>query len=303
MIDLKDYVRMIEEGQGVYDGCEELAKYIADIINSNPNEDFFVISGDDLTFKNIFFKNLLIYVERPTIEEDATYHIKTKDENKVLKLCKNTIKWNIKDKIFNFIELSIDYNSINHYDIAHELNHSYEDYKIKKKDSNKSILSYIGDLEAYGKAKQYYSIGSPMHQVVGYIEYVSTGTELRAFTTQALIKLRENLDKYNNFDDAIQWQSEHNEVFKKFIKMSTEFKNYLENESDRKILAKIYRNIHNTKKTATNKEKYYRLDTETKEFNTNQIIKKLENKYSEVYQALTKHINTILNDYAKKFDI
>ena len=300
MIDLKDYVRMIEEGQGVYDGCEELAKYIVEIIKSNPNEDFFIISGDDLKFKNIFFKNLLIYIENLSVKEDAAYHVKTKDESKVLEYCKNIVKWDIKDKIFNFIEISVDRNNINHYDIGHELNHSYEDYEIHKNDPNKDILSYI-DPEAYGRAKTFYTKGNPMQKVVGYIIYVSTGTELRAFTTQALIKFKENLDKYNNFDDALIWQKKNNKVFKEYIENKESFEHYIENKTYKEVIARIYKQILDTDKNIKNDKLKNR--NKFSNLKTNEIIEKLSNNLLKFEHSLTKHINIILKDYAKKFSI
>lgn len=203
---MKSLIQFINESQ-IYNGGEDLAKYISKIIKDNPKENFFIINANDLTFKNIFFKHLLIYVNENINEKliDAKYHNK-KDNSKVEQLLNKTFKWNKENKIFNYIELSIWTTSendreIDYSDLTHELRHAWDDYQERLKYPDKDIFTSI-DIEKYNISRNLYNANNRFEIIVGYINYVTDKFEINAFSTQAMSKLKANLDKYSNFDDA-----------------------------------------------------------------------------------------------------
>lgn len=297
MISLSEYVRRIEEKQGVYDGCDDLARYIADLISKNLNKNFIVVPTEGLKFQNIFTKFILIYLEgiNESIKH-AQYHsddIKNKD--KVLEFSKELINWDNENNIFNFIELTVELSDDNleldHYTIGHELNHAYEDYNYRLTHPGKSYTDYI-DFTKYNKALKYtetdYFTNKPTHSlpeyVIGFIEYLSTGTETRAHVAQALMKFKDNLDKYDNFEDAIDWQKNNNKIFQLYNFLETKFHGYQKIDKLKEIMCNTYKDINNIDKNIDN----------------DIIIRKIEKKLERFNNALKKHINIILKDYAKK---
>lgn len=287
MMSLTDYIKQINE-DGIYEGCDELAKFISEIIQDK-SKNVFVIDGSKLNFTNIFFKHLLIYVNCPKVEEkllSATYHAGTINNLILVRHLYNELfRWNEDEQIFNYVEISLETTpdrEVDYSDLVHELNHTYEDWQTRKKsDNNKTFSDYVN--QKYDVSRQMANSGQFSNHIVGYIEYISTGTETRAFVAQAMSKLKANLDKYSTFDEALKWQYEHNEVFKKIIEIKDLFLSSANHPIKRSPIIRAYKKIY--KDTNESDEK---------------ILKRLEHKIDKFINALTKHINSILNDYAKE---
>lgn len=270
----------------IYNGGEDLAKYISKLIKDKPKENFFVINSKDLDFKNIFFRYLLIYINEGINEEliDAKYHDK-KDNSKISSVLDNTFKWNNEEKIFNYIELSLwttseEDREIDYSDLTHELRHAWDDYQERLKNPNKNIFASI-DIEKYNISRNLYNATNRFEVIIGYINYVTDKFEINAFSTQAMSKLKANLDKYSNFDEALKWQFENNKIFKRYALIRNWFLECKESKSLSNSLCNTYRKYYNSK------------------LSNEEIIKELDNKFKEYYYALVEDIDIILDEYGK----
>ena len=309
MIDLKDYIEQ-SINENLYNGCEELSKFLVKKINENIDKEFFSIDKSELNFTNVFFETLYVFINpkddnkskttKPKefkkvrtrkISESvyATYEIV--DTNKK-NLLANTVKWNNETKTFNYIILNIYvYNdkfgtSIDYKMIGHELNHTYEDYKIRlESNGNKTLNDYVYGY--YNKARNSLLTNDKIKKIVGYIEYISTGIEIRSFCKQALLEFKENIHKYENLDDAIEKQAQDNEVFKNFFMWKNAFEYNKQFNSSKQNIIKVYKEIHEH-------DKDYLKESDHK------IIKRLENHLQKFHNALLKEIKIYYKKYYEK---
>lgn len=274
MIPLKEYIQINESG--FYNGCKELAKHIAKEISMHPGKSKLYFKESELKeFENIFFDTLIISIDSE-IKEDI------KDIGYVINedTAYNAIRWDDERKIFNFIEIKI--RLINNWTaewdkIVHELNHGWEDYQLMLKDPTSGLIIHL-DKEKYDKTRAYTESKDSFERLIGYTEYVSTGIERRALVAQAMAKLSDNLDKYDTFEDALEYQKRNNEVFNTFVVHNGNFKMF--KRFNRKRLCDTYRNLYEN------------------QYDDDKIIKILEQKLNKFEKALLKHINTLLSKYA-----
>lgn len=291
MIDLKDYIKQINEAQ-IYDGGEDLCRYICKVIKDNPSEDFIVINTKNLKFNNIFFKHLLLYINDNITEKfiEASYSFQNdKNKEKIKANIGDLFKWNNEEKVFNYIEISIWTTSkkdrdIQWGDITHEINHAWDDYQEKLKDPSRNLMSSI-DIERYNIAKNLvkYPIDT-YDKVIGVIEYTSTDIESKSFSVQAMAKFKDNLDKYSNFKDALEWQFKNNEIFAGYFSLITFFNKEKQNKDFIYKICKRYR------------KRFIKDDN----LSNNEIVDMLSTKLQKYYEVLIEDINKLLDDYAKK---
>lgn len=279
----------INEAQ-IYDGGEDLAKHICKIIKDNPKEDFIVINAKDLKFKNKFFKHLLLYINDKPISEKlsgASYNIDDKYK-KTKETLGELLRWNFEENIFNYIEIYIETSDktdrdVDWEDLSHELNHAWDDYQKRLKDPNKNLISDV-DIKEYDLCRDLYNRSNNRYDIIiGYIKYVTTEFEKKSFSVQATSKIKANLDKYSNFDDALKWQFENNEVFVRFLLIYDWFK-YVKNSSSM---------------TTTLCDKYRKYFENHKDLSNSEIIEELDKMFNDYYNALVEDINSLLAEYAK----
>lgn len=301
MKSLKEYVKEFNINENLYDGCEELSKYIINIIEKT-NNNILTITKNKLLFPNIFFEELIIRInpeinkkqkiKRKTSKKirginesilGASYEIENTDDKNLIA---NIIKWNNETKIFNYLILNIwidNKNNLDYTALAHEFNHAYEDYKIRlDTDNEKTLNNFIYDY--YDNARE--MLNNPksrIEQIVGYIEYFSSGIEIRSFSKQALLKFKEKIDKYKNFDDALEKQYEYNEIFRNFINYKEAFEFEILNDRINEICT-AYKEVHKN-------------DKDYKNESNNKIIKRLKDHIDKSYKLLVEEIKTYFNKY------
>lgn len=301
MKSLKEYIKEYRLNENLYDGCEELSKYIINQIE-NTNEDILTLYKNNLSFPNIFFEELIIRInpeqkEKQKIKREtskkirrikenilsASYEIENTDEEN---LVANIIKWNDETKLFNYLILNIwldDKNNLDYTALAHEFNHAYEDYKIRlDSDNTKTLNNFIYDY--YDNAREMMNNPkSRIELIVSYIEYFSTGAETRSFSKQSLLKFKEKINNYENFDDALEKQYEDNEIFRNFIKYKEAFEFELLYDRTEEI-CKAYREVHKN-------------DKDYKDESDNKIIKRIKNHIDKSYNSLVNEIKTYFTKY------
>lgn len=300
MITLVDFIKQQKQINEafIYDGGEELCRYVCKVIEDNPTEDFIVINEKDLKgIKNVFFKHLLLYIDDPADKEKeikeaidkAKYHYnRVKHKERVKYYEDSLLSWNIEEKRFNYIEISIKTIEGNRKlewgDLSHEINHAWDDYQEKLKDPSRGLMSDV-NIEDYDIAVNMYEHpGSNYDQIIGLIEYMSTAPEKKSFSVQAMAKLKDNIDKYSNFRDALEWQLKNNETFAGYVTIQKS----LDGITSSKKLAELL--------CARCRKKFQKY----KNLSDNEIIDKLKNKLLDFYNALIEDINTILDKYGKK---
>lgn len=295
--------------EDVYEGCEELAKFIVEKINENINKEFFSLDKSELKFPNIFFETLYVFINpedneapvnkskefkkvrgRKILESvGAAYEIL--DTNKK-NLIANTIKWNNETKTLNYLILKIYIyddefgTAVDYKMLVHELNHAYEDFNIRfDSDGRKTLNDYIYGY--YNKARQTTRSSTPAKRSVGYIEYLNTGIETRSFCKQALAQFKENVHKYVNLDDAIEKQASDNDVFIDFFKWKNRFDYDKQFKSTRKDIIDGYKEIHE-------QDKDYLKESDDK------ILKRIESHWQKFYNALIKEIKKYYKKHYEK---
>lgn len=291
MKSLTEYIKAYQINEArLYKGGEDLAKYICKLVKENPDKDEFIINKEDLNFPNIFFKHLFVYVNEHLNEElvAASYHTK-KYSNKIDKIIGNILRWDDKEKIFNYVEISLQTTSkedrdIDWTDISHELNHLKQDYDDKIKNPENDLFGDI-DLEEYNISRKLYSTSNNRFELISsYIKYANVEFERESFSVQATEKFKENLDKYNNFSEALDWQIKHNKIFIRYFLIYSWFTGCKESKDLSNSLCDTYRKTYKKSKNLSNEE----------------IIDFLTNSFEEYYKALTEDINNILDEYGKK---
>lgn len=287
---------MITEAE-IYEGGKELSKFISKAIKDNPDKSFMVIDAKDIKdVKNIFFKYVLIYVNEEPIEEamrKAGYNTRSNYKQTRLTLG-NLLKWNNDEKMFNYVEFYFETlhkkdRDVDWEDVAHEVNHAWDDYQKRLEDPDK-FLGCDSDLEEYDISRDLLkpeSHNSIAHKMIGYIKYINTEFEKKSFVIQATEKFKSNLDKYDNYDDALEWQCKNNRVFIEFLFVRDEFYKCKNSKSLSELVCNLYRKNYKKDKDLSDKE----------------VIDLLENLINDYFNAITENINKILGDHAKKTTI
>lgn len=281
---------MITEAE-LYKGGKELCEFISKIIKENPDKNFIVINAKDIKdVEPIFFKHLLIYINNEVpIKEGfvgASYNINhTYKQTK--KALGDMLKWNIDEKIFNYVEiyiatLSEDDRDVDWEDIAHEVNHAWDDYQKRLTDPN-SYLNCDIDQEEYKQLKVYVTKGNLCESLIAYLKYANIDSEKKSYSVQATEKFKSNLDKYDNYDDALDWQFKNNPVFMSFLLYKNKFDTQIKKrKSLTEMLGRAYRRIYK------------------EDVSDNDVLEKVENMFTEHFSAISEDINRILDAYGKK---
>lgn len=166
------------ENAGLYDGIEELARFLTNKIRSHQEKDFKLIYKDTdreiSKFKNIFFKSITIACERcNTSDNTGRYEI-----NDVIDYDNSVDK-------FNYItikcELSVSHNQNETYlTLLHELTHAWDNYNHIKKYGDKSLNDVYVNTK-YDEIVKMMKSSDELSDFVGVLLYFINPMEVNAF--------------------------------------------------------------------------------------------------------------------------
>ena len=259
--------QLLLEGSGLYKGCYDLAKYIDNKIfenkDNNINLDIF-----DLSYKNIFTKELRLIIERNSNEETASYKIadrKDKDYNEK--------RWNEKEQLFNwvdiFINISNNTSSIVEL-IIHELDHAYDDFQQYLHYDHTYEYKYIeSDYEFFDKHKG----DDKFTKIVRAINYVFIKFETHAYITQIRGEINK---KFNTVSEGYDFIEKNSSTWRqlKIVKNNAEY--ILRDKEYSNKYCDIFRKITNTND-----------DNE-------KILSTLETKLNKYWKKVINHVYLLL---------
>lgn len=259
--------QLLLEGSGLYKGCYELAKYIDNkVFNSNENK--IIINTSELKFQNIFSKEIILNINRNSSEEYAGYIFANK-----LNLKYNEDRWLVKENLFKFIEIELNFNNKTKSVIdliIHELDHAYDDYQQYKNNGTTYQYKYIkSNYNLFDTHKE----DDEFTKLVKAINYIFIKFETHAYITQIRGEINK---KFNNISEAYDFIEKNSYTWKqlKIVKNNAEYilqnKNYLNNYCE------VYKSITNTQKS------------------NNKIIKELENNLNKYWKKVINHVYLLL---------
>lgn len=259
--------QLLLEGSGLYKGCYELAKYIDNkVFNSNENK--IIINTSELKFQNIFAKEIILNINRNSSEEYAGYIFANK-----LNLKYNEDRWVVKENLFKFIEIELNFNNKTKSVIdliIHELDHAYDDYQQYKNNGTTYQYKYI---KSNYKLFDTHKDDDEFTKLVKAINYIFIKFETHAYITQIRGEINK---KFNNISEAYDFIEKNSNTWSqlKIVKNNAEYilqnKNYLNNYCE------VYKSITNTQKS------------------NNKIIKELENKLNKYWKKVINHVYLLL---------
>ena len=259
--------QLLLEGSGLYKGCYELAKYIDNkVFNSNENK--IIINTNELKFQNIFAKEIILNINRNSSEEYACYIFANK-----LNLKYNEDRWLVKENLFKFIEIELNFNNKTKSVIdliIHELDHAYDDYQQYKNNGTTYQYKYI---KSNYKLFDTHKDDDEFTKLVKAINYIFIKFETHAYITQIRGKINK---KFNNISEAYDFIEKNSYTWMqlKIVKNNAEYilqnKNYLNNYCE------VYKSIANIQKS------------------NNKIIKELENNLNKYWKKVINYVYLLL---------
>ena len=259
--------QLLLEGSGLYKGCYELAKYIDNkVFNSNENK--IIINTNELKFQNIFAKEIILNINRNSSEEYAGYIFANK-----LNLKYNEDRWLVKENLFKFIEIELNFNNKTKSVIdliIHELDHAYDDYQQYKNNGTTYQYKYI---KSNYKLFDTHKDDDEFTKLVKAINYIFIKFETHAYITQIRGEINK---KFNNISEAYDFIEKNSYTWTqlKIVKNNAEYilqnKNYLNNYCE------VFKRITNTQKS------------------NNKIIKELENNLNKYWKKVINHVYLLL---------
>lgn len=259
--------QLLLEGSGLYKGCYELAKYIDNkVFNSNENK--IIINTSELKFQNIFAKEIILNINRNSSEEYAGYVFTNK-----LNLKYNEDRWLVKENLFKFIEIELNFNNKTKSVIdliIHELDHAYDDYQQYKNNGTTYQYKYIkSNYNLFDTHKE----DDEFTKLVKAINYIFIKFETHACITQIRGEINK---KFNNISEAYDFIEKNSYTWKqlKIVKNNAEY--ILQNKKYLNNYCEVYKSITNTQKS------------------NNKIIKELENNLNKYWKKVINHVYLLL---------
>ena len=259
--------QLLLEGSGLYKGCYELAKYIDNkVFNSNENK--IIINTNELKFQNIFAKEIILNINRNSSEEYTGYIFANK-----LNLKYNENRWLVKENLFKFIEIELNFNNKTKSVIdliIHELDHAYDDYQQYKNNGTTYQYKYI---KSNYKLFDTHKNDDEFTKLVKAINYIFIKFETHAYITQIRGEINK---KFNNISEAYDFIEKNSNTWKqlKIVKNNAEY--ILQNKSYLNKYCEVYKSITNTQKS------------------NNKIIKELENNLNKYWKKVINHVYLLL---------
>lgn len=259
--------QLLLEGSALYKGCYELAKYIDNkVFNSNENK--IIINTSELKFQNIFAKEIILNINRNSSEEYAGYIFANK-----LNLKYNEDRWLVKENLFKFIEIELNFNNKTKSVIdliIHELDHAYDDYQQYKNNGTTYQYKYIkSNYKLFDTHKE----DDEFTKLVKAINYIFIKFETHAYITQIRGEINK---KFNNISEAYDFIEKNSYTWKqlKIVKNNTEY--ILQNNNYLNKYCEVYKSITNIQKS------------------NNKIIKELENNLNKYWKKVINHVYLLL---------
>jgi len=261
----------IEESTNLYSGQIEQANLIDDKFKNITNRENQTLKISKKEFKdiaNVYFDNIYIHLFFIKNDEYATYKDSDSKYNDY-----NEIRWNVKHKTFNFIEINVyikkTSNTIKDL-ILHELRHYWDDYNSFK--TCNTILDIAKNNSKY-KRFNYVDSDAIFDKNVKQINNILSNIEQRAYIGQLLGQITDILKrkKYKSIYQAIV------ELIK-----SEEYNKY-------KNLKKFVITIIHDKDLQIQYIESYRKITHTS-LSDSKIIEQLNNKFNKFWFTLQKGI-------------
>lgn len=259
--------QLLLEGSGLYKGCYELAKYIDNkVFNSNENK--IIINTNELKFQNIFAKEIILNINRNSSEEYAGYIFANK-----LNLKYNEDRWLVKENLFKFIEIELNFNNKTKSVIdliIHELDHAYDDYQQYKNNGTTYQYKYI---KSNYKLFDTHKDDDEFTKLVKAINYIFIKFETHAYITQIRGEINK---KFNNISEAYDFIEKNSYTWKqlKIVKNNAEY--ILQNKKYLNNYCEVYKSITNIQKS------------------NNKIIKELENNLNKYWKKVINHVYLLL---------
>lgn len=259
--------QLLLEGSGLYKGCYELAKYIDNkVFNSNENK--IIINTSELKFQNIFAKEIILNINRNSSEEYAGYVFTNK-----LNLKYNEDRWLVKENLFKFIEIELNFNNKTKSVIdliIHELDHAYDDYQQYKNNGTTYKYKYI---KSNYKLFDTHKNDDEFTKLVKAINYIFIKFETHAYITQIRGEINK---KFNNISEAYDFIEKNSNTWSqlKIVKNNAEY--ILQNKKYLNNYCEVYKSIANIQKS------------------NNKIIKELENNLNKYWKKVINHVYLLL---------
>ena len=259
--------QLLLEGSGLYKGCYELEKYIDNkVFNSNENK--IIINTNELKFQNIFAKEIILNINRNSSEEYAGYIFANK-----LNLKYNEDRWLVKENLFKFIEIELNFNNKTKSVIdliIHELDHAYDDYQQYKNNGTTYQYKYI---KSNYKLFDTHKDDDEFTKLVKAINYIFIKFETHAYITQIRGEINK---KFNNISEAYDFIEKNSYTWKqlKIVKNNAEY--ILQNKKYLNNYCEVYKSITNIQKS------------------NNKIIKELENNLNKYWKKVINHVYLLL---------
>lgn len=270
-IELKNY-DIIYEKYGEYNGCDELASYIIDIINKhNTDNDILINYNDVKNIDNIKFSNLTIKFDDLTSNIENTGYLCEKSEydsnNKLLTNCIIIIPYillNNNKKLHMFLE--------------HELQHMFDDCILHIKGFT-SLYQIINKNNMYERSKKFNDTNTKMTtREVRLALYILNNYEQRAFIAQLCDEIRKIKKQY--FSDK-----EINSLNATLIyNMTKDLEIYRAYENVSRILNRYYTNHLYKNEILDIENEWYEMTGNEK--NIEQIIKYIEKRLNKIKNKL-----------------
>lgn len=274
----------IYETAGLYDGIEDLCRFLTNKIKSHQEKEFELsYSADDRELKNmnnIFFDSITLKCERSNkYRNDAEYSI-----NKETDINKNTNRLN---NCTVYVYLSQKHNAKDIYVVLlHELTHAWDNYN--------HILRYSSSMTTAKTSKYYNDILKSLdnNNIVGTILYFINPIEVNAWLASFAGYL------YDNVEDTI---IDDPKRALEIIKASNLYKNYV---VIGQYVEAIYRGEYDVlKKRGTDIHEFCREYNRIygTNFTENKVRNQVHNQYQKVRQKIESNIGKICTKYVKDF--
>ena len=274
------------EAAGLYDGIEDLCKFLTNKIKSHQEKEFSITYNSDdrelHNIKNVFFDNITLKCERSNrYRNDAECSI-----NKASDININTTRFN---NCIIYVYLSQNHNAKEVYTILlHEITHLWDNYN--------HILRYGDSMVTAKNANKYTNIIKSLDSgsIVGKILYFINPNEVNAWMASFAGYL------YNNVDDKI---IEDPKRALEIIKGSDLYRNYVIMgeyidaiyKDNRSLLKANNIDIH---ELCNEYNKIYGTD-----FTEHKVRKQLYTQYQKVRQKIESNIGKICTKYVKDFKL
>ena len=273
------------ENAGLYDGIEDLSKFLTNKIKSHQEKKFVIkYNYDDIQlrkFHNIFFNQIIISCVRDKKHSNIGEYISN-----------DVVDFNISTNRFNFVrinlELTINNNSQEVYQsLLHELTHAWDDYN-SYKNGTTSIKKASIDMN-YSNIINLINNGNNEKELIGKIFYFLSNIETNAFMGQFAGYLYDYLEENTIIDPHKAYNIiKNSEIYKNYESIGSVLymiNNDVMYSKTKKLLVDKYNNLHNTN------------------YSEHKVFKILNNQYNKIMRRIESNIGKLCVRYIKELVI